>query len=396
MDTEFVEKIYNLTLPMDCPFFVTAAIMKPDFTGKRRFVSGRGVTPQAARQSCLAESAERWCAIYSEAMPTVWASEDELGAAGITPHSLLMISERQFNQVDKWNREVAPEHYLPTRRASSQTIGWIEAYSITRNEKVLVPMAHCILGYPLAREQGFPVPDSSGLAAGKQIETCVETGLLELIERDATSIWWYNRIPRPPLRVDRENCPLLADFEGWVERCGRKLRLLDLTTDLGVPVAAGLSCNREGRDLSFGFSAGWTKEAACYGALGELIQFEVTKHFHQKKSGRSKSILSWCVNASEDDHRFLQPAISKQVARTLKISNISKVIDELQQKGIEVIILVLVKPNMHSFAVRVLAPGLRHIAPRFGPGRLYDVPVALGWQTSKLREDELNPTPFIY
>jgi ribosomal protein S12 methylthiotransferase accessory factor len=36
-------------------------------------------------------------------------------------------------------------------------------------------------------------------------------------------------------------------------------------------------------------------------------------------------------------------------------------------------------------------PGLRHFWPRFAPGRLYDVPVRLGWIARPLAEDELNP-----
>ena len=41
--------------------------------------------------------------------------------------------------------------------------------------------------------------------------------------------------------------------------------------------------------------------------------------------------------------------------------------------------------------VRVIVPGLLHFYKRFGPGRLYDVPVKLGWLDQPLREDELTP-----
>jgi oxazoline/thiazoline synthase len=41
--------------------------------------------------------------------------------------------------------------------------------------------------------------------------------------------------------------------------------------------------------------------------------------------------------------------------------------------------------------VRVIVPGLRHFYRRFGPGRLYDVPVALGWLGRPLSEHELTP-----
>jgi len=41
----------------------------------------------------------------------------------------------------------------------------------------------------------------------------------------------------------------------------------------------------------------------------------------------------------------------------------------------------------------VIVPGLRHFWARFAPGRLYDVPVQLGWLPQPLAEEELNPIP---
>jgi oxazoline/thiazoline synthase len=40
---------------------------------------------------------------------------------------------------------------------------------------------------------------------------------------------------------------------------------------------------------------------------------------------------------------------------------------------------------------RVIVPGLRHFYRRFAPGRLYDVPVKLGWIDRSVRESDLNP-----
>jgi len=43
--------------------------------------------------------------------------------------------------------------------------------------------------------------------------------------------------------------------------------------------------------------------------------------------------------------------------------------------------------------VKVIVPGLRHFWARFAPGRLYEVPVALGWVPAQLTEEQLNPVP---
>jgi ribosomal protein S12 methylthiotransferase accessory factor len=42
----------------------------------------------------------------------------------------------------------------------------------------------------------------------------------------------------------------------------------------------------------------------------------------------------------------------------------------------------------------VVVPGLRPFWSRYAPGRLYDVPVALGWLGQAVDEGDLNPIPF--
>jgi len=46
--------------------------------------------------------------------------------------------------------------------------------------------------------------------------------------------------------------------------------------------------------------------------------------------------------------------------------------------------------------VKVVVPGLRHFWPRYAPGRLYEVPVKMGWLEKPLREDELNPISIFF
>jgi len=45
---------------------------------------------------------------------------------------------------------------------------------------------------------------------------------------------------------------------------------------------------------------------------------------------------------------------------------------------------------------KVIVPGLRHFWARFAPGRLYDVPVQMGWLRESLKEEDLNPIPMFF
>jgi ribosomal protein S12 methylthiotransferase accessory factor len=55
------------------------------------------------------------------------------------------------------------------------------------------------------------------------------------------------------------------------------------------------------------------------------------------------------------------------------------------------LVLDQTRPEVGLPTVKVIVPGLRHFWARFAPGRLYDVPMELGWLTKRQTEMELNP-----
>ena len=65
----------------------------------------------------------------------------------------------------------------------------------------------------------------------------------------------------------------------------------------------------------------------------------------------------------------------------------------LEEQGLELLVLDQTRPEIGMPVVKVIVPGLRHFWARLAPGRLYEVPVKLGWHDRQLREEELNPIP---
>ena len=61
--------------------------------------------------------------------------------------------------------------------------------------------------------------------------------------------------------------------------------------------------------------------------------------------------------------------------------------------GMVMLVLDQTRPDIGLPVVKVIVPGLRHFWARFGPGRLYDVPVRLGWLDRPTPEAALNPIP---
>ena len=71
-------------------------------------------------------------------------------------------------------------------------------------------------------------------------------------------------------------------------------------------------------------------------------------------------------------------------------------IDIAAQQGMETLVLDQSRPDIGLKVVKVIVPGMRHFWARFAPGRLYEVPVKMGWLTEALTEEQLNPIPMFF
>jgi ribosomal protein S12 methylthiotransferase accessory factor len=67
------------------------------------------------------------------------------------------------------------------------------------------------------------------------------------------------------------------------------------------------------------------------------------------------------------------------------------IVDRLASVGLTAYSVDHSRPDVTLRTVRAVVPGLRHIWNRRAPGRLFDVPVKLGWLPERMAEDQLNP-----
>jgi oxazoline/thiazoline synthase len=63
----------------------------------------------------------------------------------------------------------------------------------------------------------------------------------------------------------------------------------------------------------------------------------------------------------------------------------------IERQGLELFVLDQTRPDIALPVAKVIVPGLRPSYARFAPGRLYEIPVRLGWLPRHLTEEELNP-----
>lgn len=142
----------------------------------------------------------------------------------------------------------------PLSTHTAMPADWVRATNIADQREVLVPADWC-----LRRMQAGPLalpdtPLSTGVAAGPTRDHATTRALLEVVERDAAALWWIGGRRGRPVPVT-----LTAQFEGWRASirggtAARRSWLLDLTTDLAIPVVAALSAGSDGRGLACGLA----------------------------------------------------------------------------------------------------------------------------------------------
>lgn len=110
----------------------------------------------------------------------------------------------------------------------------------------LLPTSMLYFGPAPGGQPSAPWADSNGNAAGSSLEDAALQGFLEVVERDAVALWWYNRSRLPGVDLDAFDEPWLGQVRAAYGRLRRDLWVLDLTADFGIPVMAAVSCRNDG------------------------------------------------------------------------------------------------------------------------------------------------------
>jgi ribosomal protein S12 methylthiotransferase accessory factor len=369
---------------------------------------GKGATEIQARVGALGEALERYSGICWGDEPSVQGSYQELQPEAVHPREFLLFSERQYRTRQEWNAGLTDnQQYVPEPLPEDVPITWTPAWSLTARRRRLLPKAHCYYGH-WDGGHFYCRCDSNGCAAGNTLEEAIVQGFLELAERDAVALWWYNRLRRPAVAVDT------FGLEGWETTrayyratLGRELHVLDVTTDLRVPtfVAVSRRPDRAVEDVIVGFGAHLDPRAALVRALAEASQYlPALRHTNPDGSTRYLPIqaetLTWWKTATYANQPYLVPDPDAPPRRLEDFAPLAA--DDLWRdvetcvrlaadRGLEVLMVDQTRPDIGLPVVRVVVPGLRHFWRRLGPGRLYDVPVRLGWLKEPLTEDQMNP-----
>ncbi|MGW4813940.1 TOMM precursor leader peptide-binding protein [Kitasatospora cineracea] len=379
-------------------------------TGLRSVSCGKGRTDVQARASALGEAMERFSGVFQGDEARRTATFAELGDAAIHPERTLLYSAKQYAERDRWNVKQSMFNIVPVPFRADDPIEWSPAWSLTEQRHRWLPTQAMYYGY---RHSGrfYAAGDSNGCAAGTSFEDAVLQGFLELVERDAVALWWYNRVQRPAVDLDAFGDPYVDQLREVYRGLRREIWALDLTADFGIPVVGAFSRRTDAghgtnEDVLIAFGAHLDPHIALTRALTEMNQFlgPVAGDEHGKVSyaGADPEQKAWWTTATVANQPYLLPdpnAPRSTPASWLPLAgpdladDLALVQKIVEDRGMEFLVADQTRPDVGLPVARVIVPGMRHFWARFAPGRLYDVPVRLGWLDTPTPESELNPIP---
>lgn len=372
-----------------------------------RGCAGKGATDAEAKASALGEALERFSAQFQGNEPRWIARLADLGDRAIHPNACMGFSAQQYARRASAKQNRSRFHKVPDPFDEMAEFAWSPVWSLTRREVRYLPTAYCYLAYPEPDETRYIMGDTNGNAAGSSPEDAVIQGFFELVERDAVGLWWYNRTCRPALDLDGFNEPLLAAARTFLQAHRRECWALDLTTDLGIPVFAFLSRAITGAEaVHMGFGASFDPRVALHRAVTEHMQTLALLLQVPGDNGdrpgtlRDTDVSRWLREATLAVHPYLAPDGSAPPRRSddFTFTPTDDLLEDIlhaqaiiEGLGMELLVLDMTRPEIGLPVLKVIVPGLRHLRPRFAPGRLFDVPVKLGWRDHPIAEDDLNP-----
>ncbi len=371
---------------------------------------GTGVNLSDALLPALGEAFERYStAVYSPDQ-FLSASAEELGRDALDLDTIPRLSKTELSH---------PRCPLlePTKKSP---LRWVRGISLLDGRLVYLPacMAYLYTGVATPAER-INIPITTGCAAHTSLEQALLGAICEVVERDAISLTWLQKLPLPRIDVD---CfpPQLASYWKLYEQSCSDLEYLffDGTLDIGIPTIYALSVARANRQVTTLVACATALNApeAVAKVIRDLFQVRVafrkprsvpatwdefTDFFHGATyMARAEHSGAFDFLLSQTQRRPLSeitPISNEDVAQSL-----AAVLSLFRHRGMDVYAVDLSTDETVRagiWAVRVIIPSLQPLgfyyrARYLGHSRLYEAPERMGYPVHS--EVRLNhwPQPF--
>jgi ribosomal protein S12 methylthiotransferase accessory factor len=310
--------------------------------------TGKGHTPQEAKISAIMEAIERFSG---------------------EPRDIGMV-KGSYEALCKSYRVLDPFTLnLPKLRRYShnENLEWVQGHSLISGEEIFVP-AEAVF-HPYRRENQLFRTNTNGLATGNVIEEAILHGLLEVIERDAWSLFELGVIKGKDLQV--EHCNLAGELLRKFRDASVQVYIKNITSDIGIPTIAVAIDDEVTKDpalLSLGVGSHLVPEVALVRALTEAAQSRLTT-IHGTREDTYKAVFARRIGYERMkrlNRRWFEESDEKTKMSELEgfdsddvLEDIRYIINKLREAGLnELIVVDLTRREVSVPAVRVIVPGL--------------------------------------
>ncbi|MFD6950251.1 hypothetical protein A6A08_02425 [Nocardiopsis sp. TSRI0078] len=341
---------------------------------------GKGFRPIDAKVSAVMEAIERYSA-WLPVRPDLVASLDELVSVGET-----------VLRPDEINLELARDY------RDDGPISWVRGWDLLNEEPVLVPQDGAVYQARLHEQPCYRITTTNGLASGNSLEEAVCHALCELVERDSMTLAELvsNYLPQileqdghlgasafsvvDELRgrhphVEPGSLPSAAQYMlEKFDKAGVEVRLLDITSDLGIPSFFAATSEDIGDGTSQGHGGYGTHpnaEVAVARALSECAQgravdvqalredislpgADVSKYELHVRRSASVDTSSWAWKSASHTVRFDQ--VPHHPSGDVR-ADLDLLLGRLRAAGAgQVVVVDLSPPQIPVSVVRVICP----------------------------------------
>ncbi|MBI2625639.1 YcaO-like family protein, partial [Candidatus Parcubacteria bacterium] len=364
--------------------------------------------PETAELIALVEAAERYCLYRIRDLRQ--ARYRDLAPRALSPTDALEFSEEQ-------------RRHEPIRSAAQfdeeSAFSWVSGWSVFGRHSVWLPAQRVFLNYRFPEgEPRLTSPSSNGGGAGFTLEQALWGALAELVERDAFFIFWHNRISPPRLNLEHSPSDQLRNLAKQMRRYRLEPTVLEITTDLGIPVFAVIlrDTTNIGPAVRVAARAGFDREAAIAGALAEAVSGRINARTAQNDRPDRDTALTLETQrelAMTDRLRlWSKPEMKREIEFLLSgpeieadpttwheqptpTESLNRILNSLRAHGYPVYYWrAPVLPEIGLTVVKAIVPGLVQLYlderyPLLASPRLREIPAALGYTPLAA----VNPTP---
>jgi ribosomal protein S12 methylthiotransferase accessory factor len=321
--------------------------------GITKYYNGKGPTQEQAKASAIMEAMERYSAEVRETDEIIYGTVDDAGSTGI-----MTLDPAEM---------ILPPRVMNYYR--NDLIAWCRGYEMFRGEEIWVPA--CAVYHPYFTDGDIQLfrYHTNGLAAGNTMEEAILHSMLELVERDAWSIYEFRERPGADIIVSDDS--LCAQLIKRFNDSGVEIYLKDLTSDIGIPTIGAAADDVFTKDpelLSIGVGTHLNPEIAAVRALTEVAQSRTT---HKHGSKINAKIQDANRSAGYENLKKINRMWYSRTGSTLRLDEIKRldtpyvlddieaVFERLAECGFDKVIAVdLTRPEINVPAVRMIIPGL--------------------------------------